>query len=85
MIGGLSLDLRSVSSFILVQADSPEGSESVIIDEKEFTILGDAMRMLRKSEAPVKYLKFNHSGVSYTLYPIEDSEEFKVVKAPILN
>ena len=85
MIGGLSLDLRSVSSFTLVQADSPEGSETVIIDEKDFTVLGDALRTLRKSEAPVKYLKFNHSGITYSLYPIEDSEEFKVVKTPVLN
>ncbi len=84
-MNGLSIDLRGVSSFTLVQADSPEGSETVIIDEKEFTVLGDAMRTLRQSQAPVKYLKFNHSGTTYSLYPIEDSEEFKVVKTPIMN
>ena len=85
MIAGLNIDLRSVSKFFVVQADGHETDKETTSDEKELINLGDAIKIVRDSEAPVKYLHFNHNGDTYKLYPIEDSEEFKVIRSPIVN
>ena len=81
----LSLDLKSVTVFTVVQADDNEVFATAIVDEKEFSRLEDALKLVQTSEAPIRYLMFNHSGEQYKLYPIENSEEYQVVKSPILN
>ena len=81
----LGIDLKSVSKFFVVQADGHETEKETISDEKDFVNLGDALRIMRESQAPVRYLHFNHDGQTYKLYPIEDSEEFRVIKSPIVN
>jgi hypothetical protein len=85
MVTDLGIDLKSVSRFFVVQADGPETEKETISDEKELANLSDAINLVRDSEAPIKYLHFNHSGLTYKLYPIEDSEEFQVIRTPILN
>ena len=85
MSANFFMDLKAVSRFYVVQADGFEEQEETISDEKEFTKLEDALTVIEKSEAPVKYLKFNLEGSEYKLYPIVDSEEYRVVKNPILN
>lgn len=79
------MDIKGVSRFYVIQADGAEGRSETISDEKEFLKLEDALSLIEQSEAPVKYLKFNMEGSEYKLYPIVDSEEYKVVKNPILN
>jgi hypothetical protein len=81
----LNLDLKSVSTFSVVQADGPEVLTRTIVDERDFSKLQDALNLIENSQAPVKYLKFNHSGESYKLYPIKDTGEYEVIKTPILN
>lgn len=85
MIAGLSIDLKSVSSFLVVQADGPENYSDTITDEKEFKKLKEALDTVLDSEAPIKYLMFNHGGETYKLKPIEDSGEFNVIRTPILH
>jgi len=80
-----SMDLKSVSVFSVVQADGPETEKTTITDEKDFNSLEAAIDVLKISEAPIKYLKFNYDGSTYKMYPIEDSEEYTVTKTPILN
>lgn len=84
-MNGLSIDLKNISSFVVVQADGPETSKETIADEKEFKNWQDAFKVINKSEAPVKYLRFYHEGNIYKLYPIEDSEEFTITKTPVMN
>lgn len=79
------MDLKSVSVFHVVQADGPETEKATVSDEKDFITLQDAIDVLKVSEAPIRYLKFNHEGSTYKMYPIEDSEEYTVTKSPILN
>lgn len=79
------MNLRCVDKFFLVQADGFEENDQTIVDEKEFNNLQDALRLMKKSEAPVKYLKFNYEGCTYKLYPDADTEEYTVVKLPIIN
>lgn len=79
------MDLKSVSVFSVVQADGPETEKNTITDEKDFNSLEAAIDVLKISEAPIKYLKFNYEGSTYKMYPIEDSEEYTVTKSPILN
>ncbi|HBI01876.1 MAG TPA: hypothetical protein DDY18_09675 [Flavobacterium sp.] len=79
------MDLKSVSVFSVVQADGPETEKTTITDEKDFNSLEAAIDVLKISEAPIKYLKFNYDGSTYKMYPIEDSEEYTVTKTPILN
>lgn len=81
----INMDLKTVSKFFVVQADGPEDLKETVLDEKEFVNLQDAVEIVQKSEAPVKYLKFNHDGFSYKMYPIPDSEEYQVLKSPIIN
>ena len=81
----LDMDLKGVSKFYVVQADGFEEYEETIMDEKGFDKLQDALAVIKESEAPVKYLKFNLDGATYKCYPIEDSEEYRVTKTPILN
>ena len=84
-IDKLKINLKSVSIFSVVQADGLEILNDTIIDEKDFSKLQDALDLMERSEAPVKYLKFNHGGESYKLYPIKDTGEYEVIKKPILN
>ncbi len=84
-MNGLNIDLKRVSSFVVVQADGPETAKETITDEKEFKTYQDAFKVINTSQAPVKYLRFFHDGSEYKLYPIEDSEEFTVIQKPILN
>lgn len=84
-MNGLSVDLKTVSAFYLVQSDKDETIEGAVVDEKKFTDYKEAMRVMEKSEAPVKYLKFIAGSEEYKLYPIEDSDEFTVLKKPIYN
>jgi hypothetical protein len=84
-MNGLSVDLKTVSVFYVVQSDMDEAFEEAIVDEKRFTDYKEAMRVLESSEAPVKYLKFISGPDEYKLVPIEDSEEFTVLKKPIYN
>ena len=79
------MDLKSVSVFSVVQADGPETEKTTITDEKDFNSLEAAIDVLKISEAPIKYLKFNYDGSTYKMYPIEDSEEYTVTNTPILN
>jgi len=79
------MDLKSVSVFSVVQADGPETEKTTITDEKDFNSLEAAIDVLKISEAPIKYFKFNYDGSTYKMYPIEDSEEYTVTKTPILN
>lgn len=81
----LSIDLKSVSQFVVVQADGHESMADTIIHEKEFTDLQEALALIAESEAPLKYLRFNHGGDTYKLYPTEDTGEYTVTKTPILN
>ena len=84
-MNGLSIELSRISSFTVVQADGPEILKATVVDEKEVKVWSEAIEIIRKSEAPVKYLRFMHGGEVYKLYPIEDSDEFRVVINPILN
>lgn len=84
-MNGLSIDLKNVSSFVVVQADGPETAKETISNEKEFKNYQDAFKVVNASEAPVRYLRFYHEGSEYKLYPIEDTEEFTVIKNPIMN
>jgi len=79
------VDLKTVSAFYVVQADKLETLEDAIVDEKTFKDYKEAFRVLEKSEAPVKFLKFISGSEEYKLIPIEDSEEFTVIKKPIYN
>ena len=79
------LNLRGVSQFFVVQADGPEGYDTTITCEKEFNSLQDALKIMKESEAPIKYLKFNHLGSTYKLYPIQETGEYRVAQEPILN
>jgi hypothetical protein len=81
----LNIDLRSVSSFSLVQADGPETSSATISDIREYKTKGEALLALEESEAPVKYIMFEHGGETYKIYPVEDTDEFDVIKTPTLH
>jgi hypothetical protein len=83
-MNGLDIDLKKVDIF-LVQADGPENLKTTTSDEKQIKVWTEAIELVRKSEAPVKYLRFYHNGSVYKLYPIEDSEEFRFSISPILN
>lgn len=83
MVNGISL--RSVNTFTIVQADDFEDQENTIVDEAQFTNLQDALKVMEKLEAPVKYLKFNHEGFTYKLYPTPEGNEYRVIKQPIVN
>ena len=78
-------NLKGVSLFFIVQADGSEESKETITDEKEFTNLQDALKLMKESEAPVKYLKFHHEGLVYKLYPTSESNEYRVTTYPIMN
>jgi hypothetical protein len=84
-MNGVTVDLKTVSAFYLVQSDKEETASDAIVDEKKFTDYKEAMRVLEASQSPIKYLKFIAGAEEYTLYPIEDSEEFTVLKRPIYN
>lgn len=77
--------LRSVDKFYMVQADGLEDLKETIVDEKEFKNVQDAISMIKQSQAPVKYIKFNYQGHTYRLYPIKESNEYRIVYQPILN
>lgn len=77
--------LKHISHFFIVQADGDEKLKETITDEKEFTNLQDALKVMKESEAPIKYLKFNHEGLVYKLYPTEETDEFTVVTYPVIN
>lgn len=80
----LSLNLRNVTSFTVVQGGPGENNE-VISDEKVFTNLQDALSLITKSQAPSIWLQFNHDGSEYKLYPIPETGEYRVVRTPIMN
>ena len=80
-----SVELKTVSKFYLVQADRQENLEGAVIDEKEFTDYKEAFRMVQKSEAPIRYLRFICGSDEYKMYPIEDSDEYDVRKTPVYN
>lgn len=84
-MNGLSIDLKNVSLFVVVQADGPETAKETIADEKEFKDWKEAFKAVNSSEAPIKYVRFYHEGGEYKIYPIEDTEEFTVIKNPIMN
>lgn len=84
-MNGLTVDLKTVSEFYVVQADMDESFKEAMVDEKKFTDYKEAIRALEQSEAPIKYLKFIAGPEEYKLIPIEDSEEFTVLKKPIYN
>lgn len=77
--------LRSVDRFYIVQADGLEDLEKTIVEEKEFRNIQDAVSLIKKSQAPVKYIKFNYQGNTYKLYPIRGTDEYKIVYQPIIN
>ena len=79
------VELKAVSKFYVVQADRQENLDGAVVDEKEFTDYKEAFRVVQASEAPVKYLKFIYGSEEYKMTPIEDSEEYDVVKKPIYN
>lgn len=79
------LNLKSVDKFVFVQADGLEDNPKTISEQKEFTNLKDALSLMESSQAPVKYLQFNHEGNTYKLYPSEETGEYTVIKRPILN
>lgn len=85
MLAGLTIDLKSVTTFNLVQADGPLEYNRTIVDEKPFTELDDAIKAIQESQAPVKYLYFYHGGSLYKLFPIEDTEEFTVQRTPAVH
>ena len=84
-MNGLSVNLKSVSSFYLVQADREESLKEAVVDEREFKDYKEALRVMEQSQAPIKYMKFIYDGDEYKLYPIEDSEDFTVIKKSIYN
>lgn len=79
------VELKAVSKFYVVQADRSDGSVDTIIEEKVFTDYKEAFRVVQESEAPVRYLTFIYGSEEYKMTPIEDSEEYDVVKKPIYN
>lgn len=85
MTNPTNLNLKSVDVFIFVQADGLETNPKTISEQKEFTNLKDALALLESSQAPVKYLQFNHEGMTYKLYPASETGEYTVIKRPILN
>jgi hypothetical protein len=77
--------LKSVTKFYIVQADGSEEHESTLIDEKEFGDVQEAIKSMKDSEAPIKYLKFNFEGMLYKLYPTSTIWEYRIVHQPILH
>ena len=83
MTSPLSLNLKSVDTFTIVQMDGE--SSQAKREEKAFTNLKDALSLMAESQAAVKYLEFYHEGFSYKLYPSTEKGEYRVVKSPTLN
>lgn len=81
----LRLDLSKIERFTVVQVGECDQAGNPICDEKEFTKILPALDLLKKSEAPAKWLEFNLEGFQYKLYPTTETEEFLVDYQPILN